>query len=255
MSKYTTEVRFICESLAGYVESQGYGNVGEIISNSWEQIFDFDFPIFDANYRSVLCTKILKHYYTREIGFETYGLWKLKLETKLNEIMPYYNELYASTTYEYNPLYDVDYTRVTNGDESGENKRSNIKSGNNKRTGTVDNDGSNFGNSKAINRYSDTPQGGVIGVLNDNYLTNVTVDESNGSSQRADKTTYDVNDSTDNSENDIGNFSTTKEYLEHVVGKYPGGSFTKRIMEYRDAILNIDMLIIDDLGDLFMKVW
>lgn len=255
MSKYTTDLRFICESESGLIESVGYSKVSDVIEAAIPKIFNFDFPIWDESYRNVLCTKIIKHYYTREIGFETYGLWKLKLETKLNEIMPYYNELYATTTYEYNPLYDVDYTRVTNGDESGENKRSNLRSGNNKRTGTVNNDGSYIGSSDGISKYSDTPQGGVTGVLNDNYLTNVTVNNSSGGSQKADKTTYDVNDSTDNSENDIGNFSTTKEYIEHVTGKYPGGSFTKRIMEYRDAILNIDMLIIDDLSDLFMKVW
>lgn len=255
MSKYTTDLRFICEAEAGLIESVGYNSVNDVIAAAVPKIFDFDFPIWDESYRNVLCTKIIKHYYTREIGLETYGLWKLKLETKLNEIMPYYNELYATTTYEYNPLYDVDYTRVTNGDESGENKRSNIKSGNNKRSGTVENDGSNIGSSNNVSKYSDTPQGALTGVLNDNYLTNVTVNDSSGSSQRADKTTYDVNDSTDNSENDIGNFSTTKEYIEHVAGKYPGGSFTKRIVEYRDAIINIDMLIIDSLSDLFMKVW
>ena len=45
MSKYTTELRFICESLAGYDSSQGYGKVSEIIENSWDKIFDFDFPL------------------------------------------------------------------------------------------------------------------------------------------------------------------------------------------------------------------
>ena len=55
------------------------------------------FPIFDENYRSVLETKILRHYYTREIGFETVGLWKHYLKTKLNEIMPKYNKLYEAS--------------------------------------------------------------------------------------------------------------------------------------------------------------
>ena len=32
MSKYTTEVRFICETAAGYTESQGYDKVEEVIA-------------------------------------------------------------------------------------------------------------------------------------------------------------------------------------------------------------------------------
>ena len=71
MSKYTTEVRFICEHYAGLDESEGYANVEEIIERARPKVFDFDYPIFDSSYKPILETKILKHYYTREIGFET----------------------------------------------------------------------------------------------------------------------------------------------------------------------------------------
>ena len=49
MSKYTTELRFICETLAGYDTSQGYDKVGDIIDDCWDKIFDFNFPIFDGS--------------------------------------------------------------------------------------------------------------------------------------------------------------------------------------------------------------
>ena len=130
MSKYTTELRFICETLARYDESQGFGEVGTIISESREMIFDFDYPIFDQNYKVTLETKILRHFYTREIGEETYGLWKLRLEDKLNLIMPYYNQLYESELIKFNPMYDVDLkttgqnigTAQENGTENINNK-------------------------------------------------------------------------------------------------------------------------------------
>ena len=259
MSKYTTQVRFICESLAGYSESQGYGNISGIIDNSWEQIFDFDFPIFDANYRSVLCKKILKHYYTREIGLETYGLWKLKLDTKMNEIMPYYNERYRSAALSYNPLYDVDYTRTTNGDESGENSRSN--EGSNGRT-RKDNKKSNSKNSdssmnEVIDKYSDTPQGGLVGLKNDNYLTSARITNGNNSNigEREDSENSDISENGISSNKENGNFSTTREYIEHVVGKMGTSSYSKAINEFRDAIINVDAEIIDELGELFMKLW
>ena len=93
MSRYTTEVRYICESLAGLDKSVGYSNVNEVIEKSRNKIFP-PFEIFDESYRPVLETKILKHFYTREIGCETFGLWQLRLDAKLSVIMPYYNKLY-----------------------------------------------------------------------------------------------------------------------------------------------------------------
>lgn len=116
MSHYTTELRFICESYAGKVDSVAYHGIDEVISKAIPKVFDFDFPLFDPDYRNVLCGKILKHYYTREIGEETVGLWKFRLATKMNEIMPYYNQLYKSEALEFNPFYDVDYKRE--GDKS-----------------------------------------------------------------------------------------------------------------------------------------
>ena len=204
MSKYTTELRFICETEAGETESVGYSEVDDIIAAALPHIFDFDFPIFDENYRTTLETKIIRHYYTREIGLETYGLWKLKLQTKLNEIMPYYNKLYESELFTYNPLYDVDMTTTHVGRKTGENtnvdsrisERSN--SGTSKNVGdettadtnrattsgerSVENTGSetNTGRSKNSAKrdyqrddaYSDTPQGTLNNVRNLNYLTN-----------------------------------------------------------------------------------
>lgn len=120
MSKYTTEVRYICEQESGLKGSVGYNTVDKVISDSIPGIFDFDFPIFDENYREVICTKILRHYYTREIGFETVGLWKLKLQTKLCEIMPYYNQLYESELIKFNPLYDTDLNTTHVGEKDSQ---------------------------------------------------------------------------------------------------------------------------------------
>lgn len=227
MSKYTTEVRFICEASAGLMASEGQASVSKIISDSWEKIFDFDFPIFDPEYRSVLCTKILKHYYTREIGLETVGLWKLKLDTKMNEIMPYYNGLYESAYKKYDFLRDADYYREHTGEEQGNNKdKSNS---------------SNSGNNYGLAAFSDTPQGALDNVENNTYLTNAT------------KNTGNYQNSGNSSRN--GSFDTTDHYLEHVYGKMPGKTYASLIKEYRATLINIDVMIIDELSDLFMKVW
>lgn len=108
MSKYTTEVRYICEHYAGLNESTGFEDVDEIVEKARHKIF-LNYPIFDENHRAELEKKILKHYYTREIGFETVGLFKLYLNNRMAEIMPYYNKLYESETFEFNPFINTDF--------------------------------------------------------------------------------------------------------------------------------------------------
>lgn len=119
MSKYTTEVRFICESKAGLADSAGANSVDTVLNNSWDKIFTTQCSFFDNNYRSVLCKKILKHYYLREIGAETAGIWMLWMNTRLEEIMPYYNQLYKSALLEFDPFNDVNYERRHEGEASG----------------------------------------------------------------------------------------------------------------------------------------
>lgn len=251
MSKYTTEVRFICENYAGLTESVGYDQVDNVLDETWDKVFDFNFPIFDEDYRSVLCKKILKHYYTREIGFETVGLWKLKLNMLMNEIMPYYNKLYDSTLLNYNPLNDADYTKTHEGSGSGNGNETGNKSG------SVDDTGERSGTSEldetSWDVYSDTPQGALTNVENNTYLTNAR--KVTHSSDRE----YEESDSNNReyTENNAvaRTYNNTDEYVDHVVGKFPGKSYPKLIKEFRDTILNIDVDIIGELSDLFIKLW
>lgn len=141
MSKFTTEVRFICETAAGETESKGFNTLEEILTQAAPHVFDFNFPIFDESYRLVLEKKILRHYYTREIGEETVGLWKLRMNTRLNEIMPYYNKLYESELLEFNPFYDTDYTRTGKRDKTGTDSVTDEAT----KTGTIADDGRSSG--------------------------------------------------------------------------------------------------------------
>ena len=121
MAKYTTEVRSICEQKAGLEESKGFNDIDTILDASWDKIFTTHCTIFDEQYRSVICKKILKHYYTREIGLETVGLWMLFMNRKLEEILPYYNQLYNSELIQFNPMHNMDLTknRSKAGQEAG----------------------------------------------------------------------------------------------------------------------------------------
>lgn len=254
MSKYTTEVRFICENAAGLTESKGFNDVESIIEASRTKIFNFIYPIYDPMYKPVLESKILRHFYTREISEETVGLWKLRLSDKLNIIMPYYNQLYKSALLEYNPLWTIDLTTEHKRTNTGTNQTT----GTNNMTGkdtidkshgsntsthdtetlkgsttnsidqtTTDNGSSdangtttstdhntNTQNKTGWNLYSDTPQGGIDVITNDEdgvarntYLTNVTKTTDNATTT-IDTTASNTNNAHQSAENEsktVGN--------------------------------------------------
>ena len=279
-------------SECGYTENSGYKDINLVLSMCRSKIFDFEYPIFDEEYRPILETKILKHYYTREICAESVGLWKLFLQRRMQEIMPYYNQLYKSATLEFNPLYDVDITKT--GNKTTEDEHSDTTEGitevvkdvqdDVRNSGDVShrivNGGSDTDSGTVRNKndhwdyYSDTPQGSVGNLENLTYLTNArhVTDDSNGSTSssttnygktvqdtRTDNTRMQrtLGDNTDTTErkHTLGHLNSTDEYLERIQGKNGGVSYSKLLQEYRETFLNIDMLIIRELRDLFFNLW
>ena len=327
MSKYTTEVRYICETSSGLGSSVGGSDIESTIQNAIPVIFDFEYPIFDPDYKNVLETKILKHYYFREIAHETVGRWKFRLNTKLNEIMPFYNQLYKSQLLKFNPLYDTEMTKERTGSRGGNE----VGSSTNISNGTVDTDnttnvtGKNTGNttdnqtvdttnnknSHSINNgtiiedtertvnneksnddlYSETPQGAISNLKDMSYLTNARLkkdleattdvgnlvnDTTNEITSEDDTTLHSVADGTKStivdetrSIKDKGNsvssgtstinnskdMTSTEEYLETVKGKQGSKTYAEMLKEYRSTFLNIDMLVIDELAELFFTLW
>lgn len=271
MSKYTMQVRFICEALAGYDDSQGFDAVNQIIEESRNAIFT-NYPIFDEAYRAVLERKILMHFYTREICEETFGLWKLRLATRMNEIMPLYNQYYTSSLREFDPFIDVDLstTRIENSSIVGEDAetlnetnavaKSGSRDVHNK--GTTSEAGSS-GNS-TLGMGSDTPQGGIENFgTTTAYLTNITKDSEDRFENNVSATdtkgveTYDEANSgskrnsrsknTNNNRNDSG--------IEKISGKRGSQTYAQMLMELRESFINIDMMIIDNLRDLFFILY
>ena len=219
MSQFTTEVRFICEQIAGLTESVGSTSIEDVIDKSWEEIFGTDFPIYDEDYREVLCKKILRHYYTREIGYETPSLWIFKLRVRMNEIMPYYNQLYDSALLEFNPFHDFNYTIEHEGENSDEAS------------------GSTGGTSESVNKYSETPQNGLSGVVSGEYLTSANITNNSDSSSLTSSS------------------SGTNKWNEVLSGKRNGTSYSELLQEFRRTFINIDLDIIDSLSDLFFNLW
>lgn len=268
MAKYTTEVRSICEVAYGLENSVGQVSVNDIVSSPKVQrsVFNFSFPIFNEEYRPVLESKILKHYYTQEIGEETVGLWKLRMDTRLNEIMPYYNKLYESELIEFDPMKNTVYRKDGGRNGSTADGLNSLRTfGGADVTGTTGHSETETTmTSGTWDLYSDTPQGGIDGVeatagsLSGNgYLTNARKVYNDGKPDNTETdttgsatTTYGKTDTY----NQSGTGTSTEAWFENFSG-LNGMTGSKALLELRETFLNIDMMIIEELQDLFMGVW
>lgn len=263
MSKYTTEVRYICESLSGLRKSAGANGVDTVLDGSWNKIFTTNVPFFDENYRAGLCKKILKHYYLREIGCETVGIWRLWMNTRLEEIMPYYNQLYRTELYKFDPIGDVEESRSYS--KSDKHNINRVGSDSNHTSGSVnnDNEGDSTTSSSGTNGnkklYSDTPQGGLTGIESMTYLTNATFDNGENSDTGSNNyhdtgsSNYSSDNSGKNDLSEIGDNST--DYVENIVRRRGGDMYSDMVIKFRNTLLNIDMQVVKEFKDLFMLIW
>lgn len=101
-------------------------------------------PLNDAKFteippREEINKKLLDHFKYREIGFETIGRFVDELEIAMNEIMPYYNQLFASEDI-INSLEDifanVDFVEQYNESGSNQNEDDTTKANSIDRAGT-----------------------------------------------------------------------------------------------------------------------
>src|SRR4051794_36040800 len=100
MASYTMELRNYIEMWAQNEDLP----TREIIERGRSKLFDFEYPLFDPDYKKVFETHFIRKFYMREIGFETEGLFKFQLETWLIINMPYFNKLFESEMLQYDPL-------------------------------------------------------------------------------------------------------------------------------------------------------
>ena len=177
-----------------------------------------------------LAKKIVDHYYMREIGFETIGLFIHYAKITMEELMEEYLPLIYSNAIQYDPLVNVDYTESFN---------RNAQTGN---VGTSSSSSSSSGSALGIN--SDTPQGQIskASILDGSYASSTSATENEN----------EVSNSTDTQSNS----NSLENYTKRVKGN-SGVSATaqKMIEQYRNNIRAIDREIIEKLDILFMGLY
>lgn len=236
MSKYTVELREICETFSRE-EVESYFtdyNLEDYLTAQEIQVIKERGTWSKEN----LARKIVDHYYMREIGLETVGLFIQKAKVAMQEIMEEKLPLIYSAAIKYDPLVNVDYTEdYTSTGSSASSTTDSSSSQNN--SGTKD---------SGLNVQSDTPQGQISkdNILAGAYASSTSANENESTSQN-----------TTNSSGLTDNESSNKQdYTKHVKGN-SGISATaqKMVQQYRENIIMIDRDIIKDLSSLFMGVY
>ena len=203
--------------------------------------------------RQQLNDKILNYYRFREIGQETFGRWLFELKTALEEIMPYYNQLFYSADQDFNPIYNVDYIRDTQRHRSDTNIESQSSSTNSSTSGTDSSSSTDY--TKSVT--SDTPQN-QLSITNENIDTVDYASEAswgkNSNSTSGNSSTTGAS-STNASNSVIGN--EKEGTIETTKGNFGVTSAQDLIIKYRETLLNIEQLIINDkrIQELFMLIY
>ena len=207
MSKYTLELRYM-------YEDKNFN------------LFDFPYNLYDNDLKPWFEEKFFQHFMFSEIGLDTIGMFKQRLMSKLNDIFPYYKQLYETEIrskgidFMLNKDLKESYVRELTSN-SNSNQESNVTSNGLSTAGQLT--PSLIANSQKIDKFMDTAQ-------KDNTSSNSTsTGESNGNSR--------------------------EEYTLTSQGNIGITSSAELLTKWRETLLNIDLMIFEECNDLFMQIF
>lgn len=190
-------------------------------------IFDFEYNLFDDNYKSTFEQLFIDYFYTEEIAHETIGLFKHRLKTKLKLVLPIYNKLYMTQELEQRILDNYDVTEIINRVVTGDSTRS------------TDSNSMRNGIEKQL--YKDAPKT-KIDINRFDVVTNLTKNE-------ADETST-------NKSNEKNASNNTENYTRHTTGNIGVQTDADAIIKYWQSLKNVTLELFDnELSCLFMGVF
>ena len=207
MSKYTLELRYL-------YEDENFN------------LFDFPYNLYNNDLKPWFEEKFFQHFMFYEIGFDTIGMFKQRLMTKLNDIYPYYKQLYETEIrskgidFMLNKDLKESYVRELTSN-SNSSQESNAVSSGLSTAGQLT--PSLISNSQKIDKFMDTAQ-------KDESSSNATsTGESTGNSK--------------------------EEYTLISQGNIGITSSAELLSKRRDVLINIDLMIFEECNDLFMQIY
>ena len=207
MSKYTLELRYL-------YEDENF------------KLFDFPYNLYNNDLKPWFEEKFFQHFMFYEIGFDTIGMFKQRLMSKLNDIYPYYKQLYETEIrtkgidFMLNKDLKESYVRELTSN-SNSNQESNVTSNGLSTAGQLT--PSLIANSQKIDKFMDTAQ------KDNSSSSSTSTGESNGNSK--------------------------EEYTLTSQGNIGITSSAELLTKWRETILNIDLMIFEECNDLFMQIF
>ena len=187
------------------------------------ELFDFEYDFYNEEHKKDFEEKFINRYMFDEIGFETVSRFKHYLKEKLNRIAPYYNQLYQT---ELRCLEgDIDF--MLNKDL---HETINVKDKNTSKSKTN-------AKSKTMNKESYLDNGNASLDLTEGNLTGVNSSDGNGITE--------------------SDMSGENEQLTELISKGNIGvtSSAELLKQWRQVLINIDEMIIEECRDLFMMIY
>ena len=208
MSKYTLELN-------------------QIVNDLDFNLFDFEYNLYDNDLKTEFEKKFIDHFYFYEIGLTPIARFKKALQIKLNDIFPYYSQLYQTELrcndidFMLNKDLKEQYTRELTGNSS------------------VNQSSTSTSNDTSLNINNDTPQNKIDDL--DNFMTSA--------SKNTDNSTMNSS-GTNSAEN-----NSTETYSLVSQGNIGVTSSAELLEKWRNVLINIDQLIFEECNDLFMLIY
>lgn len=208
MSKYTLELNQIANSVDF-------------------TLFDFEYNLYDNELKSAFEKKFIDHFYFYEIGLTPVARFKKALQIKLNDIYPYFKQLYQTELrcndidFMLNKDLKEQYTRELTGNSS------------------VNQSSTSTSNDTSLNINNDTPQNKIDDL--DHFMTSA--------SKNTDNSTMNSS-GTNSAEN-----NSTETYSLVSQGNIGVTSSAELLEKWRNVLINIDQLIFEECNDLFMLIY
>lgn len=221
----------------------------------------FEYPTFyQGAEKEAFEQKVLDHYRFRQIGQETPGRWLHYFRSRIREIMPYYIQLYESQALMQSiedPFGNVDivetFEQTSTGSHTG--STNSTSTGESQVESTSTDTATNDVEGEKTKKFHNTPQGEVDNL--GDYLTEATVDLDKTLTTDNKTTTGSTTATNTGSQQDTtqGSQEGTLRHTLTKKGNQGVNTYAHDMRELRETFLNIDLMIINELKDLFLMVY
>lgn len=201
--------------------------INQIVNDLDFKLFDFDYNLYDNELKSAFEKKFIDHFYFYEIGLTPIARFKKALQIKLNDIFPYYKQLYETELrckdidFMLNKDLKEQYTRELTGNSS------------------VNQSSTSTSNDTSLNINNDTPQNKIDDL--DQFMTSASKNTDNSTMNSI---------GTNSAEN-----NSTETYSLVSQGNIGVTSSAELLEKWRSVLINIDQLIFEECNDLFMLIY